>query len=340
MPFNSWNPWDVLLGSGPIFSKDLSYPTTFIHIDAFYQKFLIDEVKEKTAVDIVYGDDIELGWVEEKLGGLSLFSFGDLGGGKPLLVLESEKLKPEVIDYITNFARENQSLEAWSSSSLVFFFDQEVLKKTFQKSKNGKAIKELMDEFEKFSSIHQIKEPKFWENRKTFDLFAKKFSLVFNPEAQNYFMEAIENSSFALFDNLSRFKGLYPENKIIQLGQVKAFINDKKIDQFVLAKTFSLKNLDEFFKMVLDSSLEPDSIRALSSFMQGHLLKIMDTSYLKNKTRPSKYDEEILVYSSLWNKNQLQEWISFFSDMEILAKQKSDFLKEKFREAYLASLNL
>lgn len=70
-------------------------------------------------------------------------------------------------------------------------------------------------------------------------------------------------------------------------------------------------------------------------FMQGHLIKVMDPSYLAQKPRLTSYDKDIQSTSRLWKPNELLEAIAEFNHWEILSKRKESLLWSELKHAFL-----
>ena len=102
-----------------------------------------------------------------------------------------------------------------------------------------------------------------------------------------------------------------------------------------MAEEFAQKK-QTFFSELLRLELADKELIEFFRFMQGHLLKMLDTSYADKKNRLSKYDKALMAHSRLWKDSQLKRAIHHFSELELMAKRKDKTLQEKMRQNYLA----
>lgn len=328
MPSNKWDAWDFLSKDGQFFKKDMISPSFFITPDAYLSQALTDEIKLHHNVQPLLASELELSWFEEKFQGMSMFSLfegqGENSKNQVFLVLESQNLSKEIISFLSD-RHESQD---WGEDKFLFIFTGKLPAPT----------KKFVDIVSKHHSVNEIKTPKFWENRKLFELFAKKFDLDFELEAKTYLLDILEKDSATYFNTFSALKPYDEIGKPISAKLVKSLIGKSHIEVFDLAKKFSQKRIKEFFKDLLRTDLDYDELRGVFFFLQNHAIKIYDPTYMKGKSRLSKYDEEIKNASKVWNNTDLEKWIDFFSECEIECKTKSFLMEQKIREAYIASL--
>ena len=92
------------------------------------------------------------------------------------------------------------------------------------------------------------------------------------------------------------------------------------------------------YKKLLE--LEPDfeAMRSLFYFLQTHMAKISDPRFIEKKSKPSKYDKQILSQSKLWKQNELLLVMEFLRSLEHKAKTKNNFIKSDIRSAYYRAL--
>ncbi len=112
----------------------------------------------------------------------------------------------------------------------------------------------------------------------------------------------------------------------------------ERLDQFALASLFCRRKRLEFYHKVIQLQGDFDKMRSLFNFMQSHLIKVMDPSYLNQKPRPSSYDKDIQSTSKLWKPNELLAAIEEFNHWEILSKSKKSLLWTELNQAYLRAL--
>jgi hypothetical protein len=100
----------------------------------------------------------------------------------------------------------------------------------------------------------------------------------------------------------------------------------------------SEKKLKNYFRSLIDLSLSFDEYRHIISFSQSHLVKLADPSYIQKKSRPSKYDKEILAYSKNWESSEIAKFIETLMKLETLSKRKDEKLHLDLKSLYLNQL--
>ena len=78
-----------------------------------------------------------------------------------------------------------------------------------------------------------------------------------------------------------------------------------------------------------------DSLQRFFAFMQKHMGKICDSSYLNSKKKLSKYDRQILSCSKIWKKDDAMRSIDYFKDLEVEARLRKPLLSQRLRRDYL-----
>ena len=156
-------------------------------------------------------------------------------------------------------------------------------------------------------------------------------------DVHNYLSEAVPHKSGEMINTLKTIR-LSFGNGPYKVQDIKSIIPSTRLDQFRLASLIGNKQLVEFYRELEKLNLDQDEQIGFYKFLQGHLLKLMDTAYIAKKARPSKYDKEIQAHSVLWSRSELQVAIRNFSKIEIEAKKKNPYIKEKLRELLLAEL--
>ena len=73
-------------------------------------------------------------------------------------------------------------------------------------------------------------------------------------------------------------------------------------------------------------------------FVQSHLIKLYDFDYTNDKARLTKYDREVIAQSKIWKKTDLEKAISYFSDLEVKAKEKNPLLFGMIKKGLLRTL--
>ncbi len=132
----------------------------------------------------------------------------------------------------------------------------------------------------------------------------------------------------------------YPEAREIGLKELKELLTLEKLDQFALASLFARKKFKEFFAKLVQLEGDFDKMRAFFNFLQSHLVKMSDTSYLAKKARLTQYDKDLESTSKLWKGSELLEAIERFNKWEILSKKKDSVLWHELKQSSFHSLYL
>jgi DNA polymerase III delta subunit len=314
---SKWRPWEFLKHHPQIIDTDKKCLTFIYCTDPFIERMLRNKLDFKSwdgqPALTISGMELSIDWIKDNLMSLSLF-----GGDQAVCVVQGNSISAAAKSFLL------ESEIADGSRHIVFFI-------------NGD--KKFFSNWEKKShgDFLEVEDPKFWEIGKLLTYFADGMSMRLPMDVHNYLMEAVPHVSADFVNTLKTIRlnfGTGPYS----LQNVKSIIPATRLDQFRLATLLGKRNLVDFYKELEKLNLEFDEQIFFYKFLQGHLLKLMDISYIDKKARPSKYDKEIQSHSALWKPDDLQKVIRNFSKLEIQAKKKSPFIKEKIREFLLAEL--
>ncbi|MBF0359567.1 MAG: hypothetical protein HQK49_01055 [Oligoflexia bacterium] len=188
----------------------------------------------------------------------------------------------------------------------------------------------------------KIEAPRFYEFRKLLDYWTRKFAIKnLTDEGKSYFCEIIKPNTYDYYTNFSKivlFSEGLNQNEKIDVKDLQKLLFANNMDFFKLAKLFSQKKFKEFFSMLINnhsdqssnmvtSNLISSELKNLSIFMQGHLLKICDPSYLQyKKSKLNLYEQEIISYSKHWDKREIKRALRFFANIEKSSKQKDPLI--------------
>ncbi len=315
---SKWRPWEFLKHHPTVINKDERQLTVVYCTDPFVERILRNKIDfekwEGQPALVMSGSDLSVDWIEENLQTLSLF-----GGDQPICVLQGTAFSAPVKRHLI----ENSISDG--SRHLVFFLNKD--KKFFNEWQ--KKAKEAV--------FLEVEEPKFWEFGKLLTYFADEMSMRLPMDVHNYLSEAVPHKSGDMINTLKTLRLSFGTGPY-KLEDIKSVIPATRLDQFRLASLLGQKRMVDFYKELEKLILDQDEQIGFYNFLQGHLLKLMDPSYIEKKARPSKYDKEIDSHSKLWKRDELQRAIRNFSKLEIEAKKKNPFIKEKIRELLLQEL--
>jgi hypothetical protein len=255
--------------------------------------------------------EVTKSWIEEEFQTLSLFGTQD-----SFFIHQAQDLPADILELLT-------SLDI-SGRFVLLSFESE-----------GTTWKKLQKEG-KITSL-QVEPPKFWEPNKLLDFVCNYLKLPLSYEAKGWILDSLENNLGTFYNSLSLIKLNHPESKEVGLKEVQELLLVEKLDQFALASLFCRKKRLEFFQKVIQLQGDFDKMRSLFMFMQSHLIKVMDPSYLSQKPRLTSYDKDIQSTSRLWKDHEILDALSEFNRWEILSKKKESFLWVELKDAYLRS---
>jgi hypothetical protein len=131
----------------------------------------------------------------------------------------------------------------------------------------------------------------------------------------------------------------FPDSKEVSVGDVKGLFTLDKLDQFAMASLFTRKKFVDFYARLVMLEGDFDKMRGLFNFMQSHLVKLADTSYMSQKSRLTQYDKDLQSTSKLWKNDDIMKEIERFNEWEIQSKTKNNLLWSQLRQTYLRYLN-
>lgn len=278
--------------------------------DCFLERIFISSIEDKYKK--VYANDLTPEWIEDEL-----FSFGLFGSEGPYLCLLSENLNSRVRDKIKEKYLNDESEPV---SQIVFVTSQKI---------NDKFLNH------EFPFIN-VTGPKFWEMSEYFDVLSESLGIRLSLDAKEHLLNSLSPDGESYYAALMVLKS-YPKDQLT-LALVRKLFKPKRIDNFMLADYFNQKNLKKIFHQLLLIENDFDSYREFFSFMQGHVLKILDNNYFKDKpSRLNKYDQGISRATTKWTKDELLEILERFGKWEILCKSRSDKFRDELRLKYLNS---
>jgi hypothetical protein len=184
-----------------------------------------------------------------------------------------------------------------------------------------------------------IEPPRFWEISKLLDFVANYLRLPLSYEAKAWILDALENNLSVFYNTATVLKLNFPDSKEISVNEVKSLFTLDKLDQFALASLFTRKKFLDFYDRLVMLEGDFGKMRGFFNFMQGHLTKLADTSYLAQKPRLTQYDKDLQSTSKLWTREEITVEIERFNQWEIQSKSKDSFLWNDLRQIHLRVMN-
>jgi DNA polymerase III delta subunit len=281
--------------------------------DNFLNTLIKGAVTKNISLSTLDAPSITTSWVDDNFKSLGLF-----GNTDSFCINFADKLVPDVKEALLS---DDLMLE---DRYLILMFD-----------KSDDFFKEIT----KKDSVHGIKieAPAFWENDKLLDFVAAKEGVQLSFPAKQTILEFVESNIGSYYNIINKLKVNYDSDTITD--QMLDLVIDKdRLDSFEMASLFGFKKMAGFYKKILDIDPDFETLRSLFYFLQTHMAKISDPRYIEKKSKPSKYDKQILSQSKVWKDGELVLVMDFLRSLELKAKTKSSFLKSDLRSAYYRSL--
>ena len=307
--FSSLFPWELIQAHPNLLTKGAPGPYAFSCYDPYLEKIFLSTIPksflEEENWKVLAGPEVTVGWLEDNLATLDFFS-----NSQSYKVLLSEQMSPKVKEFLLN-----ENID-WGDRYFLLTFQKE--DKFFEKLKK------------KVTTL-KVKEPRFWETGKLLKFLCEQTGVSLSYEVQNYLLEAIPNEPGEFIVALKKLALLGRNPRDLKLVDVKEMLSQERINQFELARLWGEKKNQDFYKLLVELSHDIDGIMLFFRFMQGHIIKMCDTSYMRGKSKPSKYDRQIEATSALWTHADLRDELRFFGECEILAKSRSSKLVQQLR---------
>lgn len=304
--FSSFFPWEFK-SNYPTLLKEGSFGLyAFSCYDPFLEKIFLNSVPEHFLDggkwSVVNPQDITVNWLEDNLNTLDFFS-----SAQSYKVLMSEMLSSPVQNFLLN-----ENID-WGNRYFLLSFIKE---------------NKFFDKLKKKQEVHsyKIKTPNFWENDKLLKFICEQMSLPLSYAVQSYLVEHVPSDPSEYIHVLKKIALIGKPLQSLNVEDVQKELERDKFDTFLFARLWASKKHQSFYEKILPFVNDSLEMVKFFGFMQSHILKMVDTSYIAAKSRPSKYDKEIELHAKRWTKAELRDELKFFGECEILAKIKSSKL--------------
>lgn len=253
--------------------------------------------------------EVSRDWIDEEFQTLSLF-----GGEDCFFIHQAQDLSADLLERLLNLDIPGRFV------LLSFESDNAAWKKIVKESK----VETL-----------QVEAPKFWEPHKLLEFVCNHLRLPLSYEARAWMMESLENNLPTFYHSGCLIKLNHPDSSEIGLTPVKELLVSDKLDQFALASLFARRKAVDFYGKLIIFQQDFDKLRSLFGFLQGHLVKMLDTSYLSQKARLTSYDKDLQSTSRLWKPEELLSEIERFNRWELMCKKKDSLLWHEIKDLFL-----
>lgn len=252
-------------------------------------------------------------WMEEEFQTLSLF-----GNTESFFIHQAHDLSADMIDVLTK--------SEITGRFVLLSFENELA-----------AWKKLVKEGKIATLV--IEPPRFWELNKLLDFVCNYLRLPLSYEAKTWMLDALENNLGTFYNACCLIRLNHPDSKEVSVNDVKELLTLEKLDQFQMASLVARKKHKEFFEKLVALEGDFEKMRTFFNFMQSHLIKMADTSYLAQKPRLTQYDKDLQSSSKLWKGPELMEQVEKFNRWELLCKKKDSHLWHEIKESHLRALS-
>ncbi len=320
---SKWNPWDFFksypreLGSSELAVSAISFFDPFV--EDLFKNRLKGKLSAQKELRLYLGSEITLEWWEGEWKTLDLF-----GSDTFYLIINAAEIPKAAQAGILADLERSDGVHHGKEICFCFsgshaFFD------ALAKTKKVEA--------------HKVEPPKFWEWNKYLVFLAESKGFALGYETEQFLLDVLNPSGEEFARAIDILKLSFNKPSDITRKDLMKLFQNEHLDFFKLASLFGSKAFTKFYEELLPFVDESETIRSLSSFMQSHLLKILDPSYTEKKNRLSKYDQEILAHNKRWKPRELMQVIRFFGNLEQMSKEGSPLLSQTIRSRYFEVLS-
>lgn len=309
--FFKFLPWDLSKARTDLITKGQKGILAINSSDPYLEKMFLRKIPkeyiENQDFKVLIGNELTYSFIEENLINIGLFS-----DNSPYLILLAEQASKEAIQLLI------EQIPSLTDRLVVLCY-----------SSAGKT----WDEVKKTDAIDciQIEAPRFWESKKLLQFLCDELGVELGYELQNAFIQEVNFDTGDYLQALKNLALLSGSLKIHDPMLIQKAISEHRIDHFELANLFGAKLRHKFIDLL--ERLKPDHIElmGLFTFLERHLGKMLDPSFIDAKNRPTKYDQEIKTHSQLWEPRELVEEMGFIGQLVISAKSKDPLIYNKMR---------
>jgi len=315
--FSSFFPWELRANFPDLLEENRYGLYAFSCYDPFLEKIFLNSVPKHYLSNegwaVLNPQDLGQAWVDENLLTLDFFS-----NDQSYKVILAENLQNSVIEQL-----QDPKID-WQGRFFLLCFQKE--NKMFDQLKKNELVCTI-----------KVKEPRFWETGKLLKFLCEQTGVYINYDVQNYILESVVNEPGEFLHVLKKLALQGTDPKSISVEQAKKLFSVGRLDQFELARLFGEKKHRDFYLKLLQLSEDYTGMMLFFRFIQGHIIKLIDPSFIAAKARASKYDKQIQGHARLWKATELKDELRFFGKLEILAKSRSDNLKRELQQKVVAS---
>jgi hypothetical protein len=281
-----------------------------IFLDLFKQKWRREVVDSDRQLRVMLGSEVSRDAIESNLCSLSLF-----GNQDSFVVMEADGITGGIADILESVRLElNGRYLLLTSCKQCVWFDK------LHKQHGGKR--------------YSVKSPPPWDIGKLLAFLGSHLQIELSSSVQDYIIHSVPNQCSDFLNLLKAIDLHFPDHSAVgerEVDFVRKLVSSSRLDLFAYASLYGRKDRVSFFTKLDQGNYGFDELRQLCSFIQGHLVKLGDLSYLQDKKRLSKYDREIMEQAKGWSSEEVVAELALFGSLEILAKGRKESLREQVR---------
>lgn len=313
---SKWQIWDFFSSYGRDTLKSYEGILALNTFDPICLKLVKDYLTRGMTDQVLHykmASEVTKAWIEEEFQTLSLF-----GNTESFFIHQAHDLPADILEIFSRLDI--------SGRFILLSFENELApwKKLVKEGKIATLV---------------IESPRFWELNKLLDFVCAHLRLPLSYDSKTWILDALDNNLGSFYNACCLIKLNHPEAREITLTDVKELLTLEKLDQFQLASLVARKKHKEFYEKLVALQGDFEKMRGFFNFMQSHLIKMADTSYLSKKPRLTQYDKDLQSTSKLWRNSELVNEIEKFNRWELLCKRKDSHLWHEIKEAHLRSLS-
>ncbi len=318
---SKWKIWDffraraeVLNSAVPVLALSTYHPLAF--------QLIKDQIpKEKYFSDgklnVLMGKEISKTWWEDNFLSLGLF-----GNQESYLIHQAQDLNSDIQELL--LVPEQLILEG---RHVILNF-----------SKENAFYKKLMKLQSPLVESIQIQAPAFWEENELLNFLCEHMKVFLSFQAKEKFREMVPFQLDTYFQVLSQIKINFTDKVNITDQDILPFFTEAKVDHFELANLFGTKKLNLFYRKLVEQMEKGADLISALYFIQSHLVKMYDPSYLDEKSKLTKYDKQVIAHANIWSKAEIARGLNYMSKLLIKAKSKDLFLEQEIKHGLLNTM--
>jgi DNA polymerase III delta subunit len=312
---SKWQIWDYFSSFQKDYLGSFNGVLALNSFDPLCLKLMKDFLVRGSGGRIIHhklAGEVSRNWIEEEFQTLSLF-----GGSDCFFIHQAQDLKADILDLLSKLDLTDRFV--------ILSYEADGV--SWKKLVKDGAIATLV-----------IDPPRFWELNKLLDFVANYLRLPLSYDAKTWILDALENNLSVFYNTCTVLKLNLPDAKEVSVADVKSLFTLDKLDQFAMASLFTRKKFSDFYDRLVQLEGDFDKMRGFFNFMQSHLIKLADTSYLAFKPRLTQYDKDLQSTAKLWKSEEIIREIQRFNEWEVRSKKKDNFLWNELRQIHLRVL--